>query len=103
MASELVEAGLEAAGLRDSAEAPLDRVARLVAPEPGDAVAARGPPLFSRFRQPDADPVARCGARRRDPSAPRESPLRLHGLALAAPWTRLLLGSTGGTLADLRD
>jgi dihydroorotate dehydrogenase (fumarate) len=61
-----------------------------------EGVGARGATLFNRFWQPDVDPVALAVARRLDLSDARELPLRLHGLALAAPWTRLSLGCTGG-------
>lgn len=61
-----------------------------------EAAGARGATLFNRFWQPDVDPAALAVARRLDLSDPRELPLRLHGMALAAPWTRLSLACTGG-------
>jgi dihydroorotate dehydrogenase (fumarate) len=55
-----------------------------------EAAGARGATLFNRFWQPDVDPAALSVARKLDLSDPRELPLRLHGLALAAPWDAAL-------------
>lgn len=61
-----------------------------------EASGARGVAVFNRFYQPDIDLDALDVERRLVPSTEAELPLRLHGLALLAPWSGLSLGCTGG-------
>ncbi|MFN4204785.1 MAG: dihydroorotate dehydrogenase-like protein [Agrobacterium albertimagni] len=61
-----------------------------------EAAGARGVAVFNRFYQPDIDLDALDVERRLVPSTEAELPLRLHGLALLAPWSGLSLGCTGG-------
>jgi len=61
-----------------------------------EAAGARGVAVFNRFYQPDIDLDALDVERRLVPSTDVELPLRLHGLALIAPWSGLSLGCTGG-------
>ena len=61
-----------------------------------EAAGARGVAVFNRFYQPDIDLDALDVERRLVPSTEAELPLRLHGLALLAPWSDLSLGCTGG-------
>jgi dihydroorotate dehydrogenase (fumarate) len=57
---------------------------------------ARGVVVYNRFYQPDVDLDALDVDRRLAFSTPSELPLRLHALAVLAPFTTLSLGCTGG-------
>jgi len=57
---------------------------------------ARGVVVYNRFYQPDVDLDALDVDRHLVFSTPSELPLRLHALAVLAPFTTLSLGCTGG-------
>lgn len=57
---------------------------------------ARGVVVYNRFYQPDVDLHALDVDRHLVLSTPNELPLRLHALAVLAPFTMLSLGCTGG-------
>ena len=61
-----------------------------------EQVGARGVVVYNRFYQPDVDLDALDVDRRLAFSTPSELPLRLHALAVLAPFTTLSLGCTGG-------
>lgn len=66
-----------------------------------EEVGARGVTVFNRFYQPDISLETLQVDRRVVPSTAAELPLRLHALALLAPFARLSLGCTGGVQTGL--
>jgi dihydroorotate dehydrogenase (fumarate) len=66
-----------------------------------EEVGARGVTVFNRFYQPDISLETLAVDRRVVPSTAAELPLRLHALALLAPFARLSLGCTGGVQTGL--
>jgi dihydroorotate dehydrogenase (fumarate) len=62
---------------------------------------ARGVTVFNRFYQPDISLDTLQVDRRVAPSTAAELPLRLHALALLAPFAKLSLGCTGGVQTGL--